>query len=143
MHIIDGVDLPGVEHEVFGQRLGEPDIGESADGAEKSRMCPANVHRHDSTCEEVWGIAVNVFAVKLDEEPWPQPGLLAVHVQDVIIAPTELEAFVQPSAGSALVVCGRANIQGNAMVAELVPQPTPVSCQVQPGIPRTIERRRL
>jgi hypothetical protein len=29
------------------------------------------------------------------------------------------------------------------VVAEFVPQTTPVSCQLQPGIPRTIERGRL
>ena len=59
--------------------------------AEKDRMGPADIHRHDRSGREVYGIAVDGFAVQVDEEPLPQPGLLTVHVEQIIIAAPELE----------------------------------------------------
>ena len=53
-------------------------------------MGPADIHRHDRSGVEVYGIAVDGFAVQVDEEPWPQPRLLTVHVQQIIIAAPEL-----------------------------------------------------
>ena len=66
------------------------------------------------------GIAVDGFAVEGDEESWPQPGLLTVHVEPIIIAAPELEALLQPAAGDPLIVRGRADVEGQAVVAELL-----------------------
>ena len=104
LDVVDRIDLPAVHDEVFRQRLRELDSGKSGLGAEKDRMGPADIHRHDRSGREVYGIAVDGFAVQVDAEPLPQPGLLTVHVQQIIIAAPEPERFLQPAAGNPLVV---------------------------------------
>ena len=68
--------------------------------------------------------------------PSHKPGLLAVDVNEIIIASSELEGLLQPATGNALVVLCRADVEGPAVVAQLLAQPTPVASQLRPGSSR-------
>src|SRR4029450_6057784 len=95
---INRVDFPAIHDEVFRERLGELDRGESRLAAGKNGMRHADVHRHDGASVEVSGLAVDGFPAAGGETPWPEPGLLTVHVEPIITAAPKFEALVQPAA---------------------------------------------
>src|SRR6185503_11025736 len=99
LDVVERVDLPGVNDKLFRERLGELDRGKCGLVVRDVRMGPANIHRHDCSGCGVHGIAVNGFAAEGDEEAWPQPGLLTVYVQPIVVATAELKGLLQPAAG--------------------------------------------
>src|SRR6476620_5870317 len=106
-------------------------------------MGPTDNYRNDRSGEEVYGIAVDGFTVQVDAEPLPQPGLLTVHVYQIIIAAPVPETVLQPPTSRPLVVFCVADVEGVTVVAKVLAQTTPVTGQLRAGIPRTAERRNL
>src|SRR5207249_3184683 len=104
LDIINGVNLAGVKDEILRERLCESDGSQSACCPGKYGMGPADIHRHDRPGFVVNRIAIDGFAVERDEEPWPQPRLLTVHIEPIVIAASEFGSPLQAAARNSLVI---------------------------------------
>src|SRR5687768_9326578 len=106
-------------------------------------MSPADIDGHNRPGREVYVITVNGFAVQVDAGPLPEPRLLAIHVDEIIIASSELEGLLQPTTGNPLVVLCRADVEGPSILAQVLAQPAPVASHFGPSRAGAVKRSRL
>src|SRR4029077_15992330 len=105
----------------------------------------ADLHRYDRTSGAIDGFAADSFAMQVDAEALPQSRLSTVHVHKIVVTAPEPKRVLQAAAGGPLIVRGRTDVEGHAVVAQVFAQSKPVTGQLRPGHYRTTEgwRRRV